>query len=627
MYIISAIPLSKNPTLETLSYYSSITYPIGTILTIPIRSRSVTAVVQSAEPVSAAKTALRAATFTLRKLAPQTEAPCLPRNIINTAEALTTTVPAHLGTILYQLLPPDIRTGKEAYPTVSECVSEEDSTPIILTALRSDRVRSYRSAVREAFAHRGSTLLIVPTTASVQYMATELATGIENRIVTFSRAQTKQQRQQNYDAFTDFKTAKLIIAPPQFAFLDRHDITHIIVDECGSTHYKARTRPYLDFREAIATYARVSGRALLYGDTMPRTDEELHRREEVYGTHEAHPQRLDFSHRFTITQHPTREQGDSYAICTKPLQEAISKTIEARGSVVLFSARRGFAPLVLCRDCGHIFRCPDSGAPYSLFERGTGSETKRYFYSSLTGKVVPAADTCPICTSWRLYEQGIGVQQVFQYIQKEFPHLHPILFDHTTATTHQKATKLAKQFYEKKGALLVATNLALPYLQKPIDTTAVISYEALRTIPTWRAEEAVLTTLFAIRERTRQECLVQTRSEPDRLLQYAETAHLDEFYTEEMNLRQIMSYPPYTHFILLTWQGSKESVVADETFLTDTLGKTTMQCYSPQTPTKAVVRHGLIKIARDDWPNQALMDTLLSLPPHIRVETSPERII
>lgn len=627
MFIISAIPLTKNQSLEALSYYSSVTYPVGTLLTIPIRSREITAIVLKVEPVSAAKTALRAATFSLRKLPAQSDAPCLPKNLLDTAAALTKTVPAHQGSILFQLLPPDIRSGAQPYPPVSDCTNTEDSTPNIITALRADRIRSYRSAVREAFAHRGSTLLIVPTAAAVGRIHDELAQGIEKRIVHFSSTQTKAQRQKNYDAFTDFKTAKLIIATPQFAFLDRHDITHIIVDECGSGHYKARTRPYLDFRESITTYARISGRAVLFGDMMPRTDEETFRQEDVYGTYEEHPKRLDFSHRFTIAEHPSKQSEEKFCICTKVLIEAIARTLEQRGSVALFCARRGFAPLVLCRDCGHIFRCPDSGAPYSLLERTHLGETKRYFYSALTGKTVAAADTCPICTSWHLYEQGIGVQQVLQFIHKEFPHYHPILFDHTTATTHNKAQAIARQFYEKKGGLLVATNLALPYLTKPIDTTAVISYEALRSIPTWRAEEAALSNLFAIRERTNTECIVQTRSEPDRLLRYADKALLDEFYKEEINLRQILSYPPFTHFILLTWQGDKESVKADETFITETLGKTPIQCYSPNAHDSKIIRHGLIKIARSDWPDETLMHKLRALPPHIRIEVAPERII
>ena len=626
MYIISAVPLTKNQSLEALSYYSSITYPIGTLLTIPVRSREVTAIVLTVEPVSAAKTALRAATFSLRKLPNQTDAPCLPQNLLNTAEVLTKTVPAHQGSILFQLLPPDIRSGARPYPPVSDCVNTEDSTPHILTALRADRIRSYRSAIREAFAHRGSTLLIVPTAAAVDKMYAELTQGIEKRVVKFSSAQTKTQRSAQYEAFTDFKTAKLIIATPQFAFLDRHDITHIIVDECGSRYYKARTRPYLDFRESITIYARISGRALLFGDMMPRTDEETLRQEEVYRTYEEHPQRLDFSHRFTIAEH-SQTPEKKFTICTKVLTDAIARTLEQRGSVALFCARRGFAPLVLCRDCGHIFRCPESGAPYSLFERTQHGEKKRYFYSSLTGKTVPAADTCPTCNSWRLYEQGIGVQQVLQYIQKEFPHYHPILFDHTTARTHHKAITLARQFYEKKGGLLVATNMALPYLAKPIDLTSVISYEALRSTPTWRAEEIALANLFAIRECTNVECIVQTRSEPDRLLRYADKAHLDEFYQEEINLRQILSYPPFTHFILLTWQGDKESVKADEALITKRLGKTVIQCYSPHSYDTTIVRHGLIKIARSDWPDEALMHTLRSLPPHIRIEVAPERII
>lgn len=628
MYVVSVTPLTKNTSLGALSYYSSVAYEIGTLLEIPVRNKQITGIVTNTESVGAAKTALRAATFTLRKLSPQKDRPTLPHNFLETARQLTDTVPAPIGTILYQLLPPEVRNGQKMYPFTSEHTNHEDSTPSLLTGHTADRHRNYRSLIREAFAHRGSTMLVVPTAAAVETAQRALSSGVEKRIVTFASTQTKKQRDQAYETFSDFQTAKLIICTPQYAFLDRHDITHIIVDEAGSPHYKMRTRPYLDFRHTIQVYARISGRAVLFGDTLPRTDEEAMRREETFNTAEEHPLRLDFTNRFTIARHPETRQTKEYALCTELLRDTITKTLDARGQIVLFSARRGLAPLVLCYDCGYIFRCPDSGAPYSLFEETTsGGETKRFFYSSLTGRKVPAADTCPECESWRLYEQGIGVQQVLNYIKKEFPHIDPILFDHTTATTHQKAKALAKQFYDKKGALMVATNMVLPYLHKPVSTTAVISYEALRAVPTWRAEEQTLATLLAIRERSSNECVIQTRSEPDKLLRYAKRALIDEFYTEEITMRQILSYPPFTQFILLTWTGDKNTVQSVERLVKKTLAGTDIQCYSPQVHADTYRRHGLIKIPYGDWPQSELMDTLRSLPPHIRIEVDPDRII
>jgi len=191
-----------------------------------------------------------------------------------------------------------------------------------------------------------------------------------------------------------------------------------------------------------------------------------------------------------------KKEKKEFALFTPEVIEAIQRTLAAKGSVFLYAARKGLAPLVLCYDCGYIFRCPDSGAPYSLLQTGSGDAMKRWFISSTSGKKVRANDTCPECSSWRLREQGIGIQQVIGHVRKIFKDAPVTIFDHTTATTHVKAKKLAQQFYDTKGAIMIGTSMALPYLTKSITATVVTSYEAARAIPTWRAEETLLSLLL-----------------------------------------------------------------------------------------------------------------------------------
>ncbi len=60
-------------------------------------------------------------------------------------------------------------------------------------------------------------------------------------------------------------------------------------------------------------------------------------------------------------------------------------------------------------DCAHIFRSPQSGAPYSLVRTYKGDTEERWFVCGASGERVRAADTCSQCGSWRLKERGIGV--------------------------------------------------------------------------------------------------------------------------------------------------------------------------------------------------------------------------
>ena len=628
MFIISVIPLSRASSIESLSYYSSTEYAPGSLIEIPIRKKTAPGIVISSKSVSAAKTAIRAATFSLRKLAEQEINHHLPDSLMRTANKLAETTPAHIGSILFALLPPDVRSGVREYPNCAEYENIENSIPSILSGSSSDRFMSYRSHIRQAFAHRGSVLFVVPTSAAVRSAKEALSQGIEKRVVTFSSTHTKKQIEKSYELFSDLSSAKLIITTPNFAFLDRHDITTIIMDGCGSSHYKARTRPYLDARDVLKTYARVTNRSILLGDILPRTEEEALRRDDVYETFEEHPKRLTFEGTFSVSQHEKKEGEKEFALFTPEVISEIQRTIKAKGTVFLYAARKGLAPLVLCYDCGYIFRCPDSGAPYSLLQTGSGDAMKRWFVSSTSGKKVRANDTCPECNSWRLREQGIGIQQVSMHARKLFKDTPITIFDHTVATTHVKAKKLAKQFYDTRGSIMIGTSMALPYITKSVTTTVVTSYEAARAIPTWRAEETLLSLLLSLRDKTTNQCFVQTRTDPDYILKYAERGLIDEFYDEEIMMRKALLYPPYAFFILLTWTGTQSQILEAEKYIDAQLISTELHFYnSPMTTSKGITRHGLIRISAEKWPDPALLEQLRNLPPSIKIEVGPDKII
>jgi primosomal protein N' len=628
MFVIEVIPLKRGISIESLTYYSAVSYKPGTLLSIPLRNGETTAVVVDFKPVSAAKTALKTATFSLRKLPVQDEAPALPEALINTVHKVSERVPASIGSILFALLPPDIRDGVRLYPKTIETRGTEDATPRILTETTVNRFIAYKSEIRASFAHRGSVLFIVPTSISVEQVRKKLELGIENRVVTFSSTLSKTQLAKSYEAFDDLRQAKLIIATPSYAFLDRHDITTIIVEDSGNGQYLQRTRPYLDVREVLKQYAKECGRSILLGDAIPLTEDEIKRQDDRYITYAEHTQRLQYPSVLTLAPHPKLETGEEFSLCTQQLKEVLDLTYAKQGHVFLHCARKGLAPAVICYDCGYIFRCPDSGAPYSLLRTFKGEVEERWFLSGTSGKRVRAADVCPSCGSWRLREQGIGIQQVYDTMKKLFPSVELFVFDHTTATTFAKARKIMSSFYAAKKGMLLGTNMALSYLEDTVDVSAIMSYEATRALPTWRADETIFSLLLALREHTSKDVIVQLRTEPDELLQFAARGLIDQFYENEIAVRKALAYPPYSVFILLSWMGTKEQTHSIEEIVQKSLEDLDVQYYSaPQSSASKTMRYGLIRINAQKWPEKDTMEKLRALPPFIKIEVNPDKIV
>jgi primosomal protein N' len=630
MYVIEVIPLSKSGRVDTLTYYSGTPYETGTLISMPVRNQTIRGLVVAHRPVSAAKTAVRAATFSLKKLPEQTTATQIPPILVETARALSATVPATVGTILYALLPSEVKRGEVTLESTLPCHGSYETPAVsVLQATYAERIRSYRSRIREAFAHRGSVLLVAPTGVAVEQLSEALAHGIEDRLTVIHGGQSPKQRQKALAASQDLRQAKLIITTPTYAALDRHDCTHIIIEGCRSQHYVARTRPYLDTRAVLVAMAKLSGRHITMGDLLPRTEDEYHRREDYYQTEGEHPRRLAFKNSFQVAiASQTRLPSQPFQLIDDELSDLLLRTYKKRGRSFLYAARRGLAPIVTCRDCSYVFRCPDSGTPYSLLRTRAADGTEaRWFLSSVSGRRVRAADTCPHCGSWRLREQGIGIQHAADELAERFPDIPIILFDHTTAKTARRARQLISTFYDTKGAILLGTAMAVPFIEKPVHVAAVLSMDATRSIPTWRADEEVLSLLLQLRDVTSDTVLVQTRQEPDDILRHAAEGTVDQFYDDELALRKQLHYPPYTTFVHLTLQGKDRAVATLETEAQSVLAPWDPRWYDAPTVATIKTRYALIRIPHSAWPDRALQQALQQLSPAIRIQINPARIV
>ena len=630
MFVIQVIPLIRGTKLESLSYFSKQDYPVGTFLTVPIRGKKQPAIVTKTKPVNATKATLKAAAFSLRKLPVQKNTVTLPETIRQTAQKLSEQYPASVGAILYNLLPPDVRNGTHPYPDYEVKKATEETLPQILTARQDERFVVYHSLVRATFARHGSVKLVVPSAVDIDLLVQNLSQGIKNRLVVFSPLQTKKQREKAYRDLTDTSATKLIITTPSHAYLERSDLLTVIIEQGASGNYISRQRPYLDHREALKIETKLAGRALIIGDTVPRTEDEVKRREEKYLTYGEEIKRMAFTAPLNIIKQKDRSKPDQpFKLFSSQLLTSVERALEARGRVFFYAARRGLAPVVVCIDCGHIFRCPDSNTPYSLVRTVKNGEEERWFVSSTSGRRVRAADVCTECGSWRLRERGIGIQQVYDEWKEQMPDTAVTVLDSETAPTTKQAVKIAKEFFAKRSGILIGTQIALPFLSYGVDVSAVISLDAARSIPTWRADEYLFRLLLRLRECTAKEVLVQTRFEADNLLIHASRGAIERFYDDEIALRKMLNYPPFSTFVLLTWVGTKESIQKLEKPITETLVDQPVQYYnSPQTADGRIQRHGLIRLPAEDKTKYAtLLKALKSLPPYVKIEINPERIV
>jgi primosomal protein N' len=626
MYVIEVIPLRRGMHTASLSYFSKEAYPNGTLLSIPVRKKLAQGVVIESRSVSLAKAALRGAPVLLRKLPPQKETARHPATHLRTADELSRYYATSPGAVLFALLPNEIKNGnvptgaeKETQRPVREHVHE------VLQAPSDARMLAFAGIVRTSFAEGHSILFVVPTVADGEFLFASLRAGIPRRAYLLHSGLGARTLAAAYRTLKESAVPVLVIATPHHAFLARSDIGTVVIERSRAFSYRGRSRPYIDFRHALLVHARHVGARLITADTLIRTEDELLVREERAAAFEdQHPKRLALPGVLKSIPMKEKKDGKDFVLFSETLLETIEKTRKARGRSFLFCARRGMAPLVACVDCGTILRCPESGSPLALHRVMRGGVEERWLICRVSGYRRRADDTCTVCGSWRLRSSGIGVQQAYDELVSRFGSEDIFLFDYQTASTHKKAAAIRDAFYARKKTILLGTALALPYLHEPVDTSAIVSMDALRAIPSWRQQEETLGTLLALREKTLGYVFAQTRSGDTDFLRFAAEAATSAFYTEELASRERFHYPPYSAFIHLTWKKDKDNALGKE--IATALASFDILIYGAPTMGDGLA-YGLVRVDRTRWPDDALVDILRSFPPHVRIIINPDRIL
>src|SRR5213079_3488074 len=136
------------------------------------------------------------------------------------------------------------------------------------------------------------------------------------------------------------------------------------------------------------------------------------------------------------------------------LAEEIQTAVERREQALLFLNRRGYAPLTLCRACGHRFQCPSCTA-WLVEHRFTGRLLCHH-----CGHAEPVPACCPEClAAGALVPCGPGVERLLEEVTERFPAARAALMVSDLLSGPRAAAELAQAMTERRYDLLIGTQI------------------------------------------------------------------------------------------------------------------------------------------------------------------------
>jgi primosomal protein N' len=675
MNIIEVIPVAKGLKTETLSYFGPETLVLGSVVSVPLRKKTVQGIVTTVRLAREIKSDIKQADFSLKKISVlkdkgKNNRQFFLKEFIETAQSAAIYYVASTGSVLDALVPDVIlkksaslatpRTAMIAEKMEKISNSENDSSknkeskvivpPKNLHEVRviqgddEERYGSYRSLIRQEFAQKKSVLILLPTVEDALRAFGLLEKGIEDYAYLLHNSLPVKKLIETWNATVTHEHPVVIIATGSFLCIPRFDIGTVVVEKESSRGWKSQRRPYLDIRTVAELFTRKYGIPLIIGDTLLRTETLWREAEgEILQSAPFKFRSLGTARETLVDmrQYKTAEDpADRFRVLSDEVEKLIRHNKENNQFMIILATRRGISPSVICADCQTIVTCTNCSAPIVLhkapptmavnLENKSATHTaKNFFMCHRCGARRPADENCKLCGGWRLTALGIGIDLVSEKIHEKFPDIIVSRIDSDTTPTEKQARAAIDHFKTHPGSILLGTEMMLLYANKKVDNAAVISLDSLFSIPDFRIQEKIIHTLLTIRSLTLRELVIQTRRAEEKIFEHALKGNLNDFYRSSIDERKMWNYPPFTTLIKITLEGDKESIVADMSLIQKNLEPHTVDIFPAFTHTVKgkYVLHGLMRIPSGRWPDRDLSDKLRALPHQTRVNIDPDNLL
>ena len=347
--------------------------------------------------------------------------------------------------------------------------------------------------------------------------------------------------------------ARVVVGTRSAVFVPLPEAGLLVVDEEHDGSYKQFDGIRYHARDFAIVRARALGVPVVLGSATPSL-ESLHNAQSGRYSH------LRLRHRAGNAKPPQVRVLD---VRKRPLHAglgeeslaAIRNALDAGGQVLVFKNRRGYAPVLLCHDCGwsaHCPRCstPDKPTPMTVHAHGKRLQCHH------CGHRRPSPLACPDCASLALQPQGNGTERIEAELQSRFADM-PVLRIDRGSTGHRDA--LQKHFDElgaRPGILVGTQMLAKGHDLPNLTLVVVVGIDEGLFSADFRSGEKLAQLLVQVAGRAGRadkpgHVLLQTHHPEHPLLQTLVTGGYHAFADGELALREAAGFPPFAHLALL----------------------------------------------------------------------------
>ena len=466
----------------------------------------------------------------------------------------------------------------DALTRILDVVDNPSTTPRVFLlhgVTGSGKTEVYLRAIQHVVDQGRQAIFLVPEIALTPQTLHRVNARFPGRVaVLHSRLTPRQQFDQWWkirDGHCD-----VVVGPRSAIFSPVQRLGLIVIDEEHEWTYKQEdSQPHYHARTVALELSRLTGAPVVLGSATPDVETYYHAQR---GQHRL----LELPHRIRPSGAETRGELAKVEICdmrqelregnrsifSRGLTQALKRCVAQGHQAILFLNRRGSAPIVQCRDCGHVstcVRCSVSLTYHSTDER---------LWCHRCNRRARMPRRCGRCGGSRIRSLGVGTQRVVEKIVELLPGVSVERWDADATRTGRSAEEIMERLAGGEIQVLVGTQLVAKGLDVPnVTLVGVVLADVGLYLPDFRSGERAFSLFCQVAGRAGRgtvpgEVFVQTYSPEHYAITAAAQQDYSAMFQREIQSRRQLGNPPFNRLVHLVYQDVNQTVCQQQAVAT-----------------------------------------------------------
>ena len=471
----------------------------------------------------------------------------------------------HGGDYRPDLIKPLSEAQGTAYNSILMSMMKHNVT-LLHGVTSSGKTEIYIHLIKRALEQKQQVLYLLPEIALTVQMMQRLQRVFGDRLGIYHSKYSDAERVEIWQKQLSKNPYDVILGARSAVFLPFQHLGLIIIDEEHETSYKQQDpAPRYHARSAAIMMAAQmrNGTKVLLGTATPSMESYYNAKTGKYGLVELKEryQGIELPEIQVVDvadlQHRKMMAGPFSPLLLTKVREALERGEQA----ILFQNRRGFAPMIECRQCGWVPHCQHCDVSLTL-HRQMNQLTCHY-----CGYTYRVPTECPCCGSTDLRTKGYGTEKIEEQVSEVFPEARVARMDLDTTRTRNAYERIITDFSAGRTNILIGTQMISKGLDfDKVSVVGILNADTMLNYPDFRAYEHAFTMMSQVsgragRKGKRGLVILQTKNKDLPVIQQVVCNDYTSLYKGMIAERQAFRYPPYYRLVYVFLKHSHDEVV------------------------------------------------------------------